>query len=82
MQMLNADVKKYQDRKQVLPEEKYNSTNLLTLWDFEGVLKYTPIFYGWYTNADRFTTGYRLPLAYFVTELIVYIYSFVAILRK
>ncbi|KAK4877203.1 hypothetical protein RN001_009709 [Aquatica leii] len=69
------------DRKEILPEDKYNSTNFLTLWDFEGVFKYTPLFYGWYTNRD-FLTGYRLPLAYFITQLIVYVYSFVATLRK
>ncbi|KAB0796732.1 hypothetical protein PPYR_10793 [Photinus pyralis] len=69
------------DRKDILSEDKYNSTNFLTMWDFEGVLKYTPLFYGWYTNADS-QSGYRLPLAYFMTQLAVYIYSFVATLRK
>ncbi|KAF5303691.1 hypothetical protein FQR65_LT00835 [Abscondita terminalis] len=71
----------YPDRKKILPEEKYNSTNFLTLWDFEGILKYTPVFYGWYSNLDSLT-GYRLPLAYFITQLLVYVYSFVATLRK
>ncbi|KAK5642603.1 hypothetical protein RI129_008770 [Pyrocoelia pectoralis] len=69
------------ERKKILPEDKYNSTNFLTLWDFEGILKYTPLFYGWYTNTDLHT-GYRLPLAYFMTQLAVYIYSFIATLRK
>lgn len=81
------------DRKYVLNEEKYNSTNFLTLWNFEGVFKYSPLFYGWYSNRDYndsaiFNTfngsssGYRLPFAYFITGLIVYAYSFVATLRK
>jgi len=28
------------------------------------------------------TSGYKLPLAYFLTAVLVYIYSFVATLRK
>lgn len=52
------------------------------MWDFEGVLKYSPLFYGWYTNRDGIENGYRLPFAYFMTGLAVYTYSFVATLRK
>uniref|UniRef100_A0AAR5QI69 TMC domain-containing protein n=1 Tax=Dendroctonus ponderosae TaxID=77166 RepID=A0AAR5QI69_DENPD len=95
-EIITADTEAEKDRKFVLPEEKYNSTNFLTLWDFEGVFKYSPLFYGWYTNRDYndstvLTTsdgkishgrGYRLPFAYFVTGLVVYAYSFFAILRK
>lgn len=81
--MLTADVNAAGDRKFILPEEKYNSTNFLTLWDFEGVLKYSPLFYGWYTNRDSNNAkGYRLPFAYFITGLMVYAYSFVATLKK
>ncbi|KAJ8915787.1 hypothetical protein NQ315_004599 [Exocentrus adspersus] len=42
-QILTADLQKAGSRKFVLEEEKYNATNFLTLWDFEGVLKYTPL---------------------------------------
>ncbi|KAF5276476.1 hypothetical protein FQA39_LY06545 [Lamprigera yunnana] len=80
-EIITTSTKSDSDRKEILPEDKYNSTNFLTLWDFEGILKYTPVFYGWYTNQD-FQTGYRLPLAYFITQLVVYVYSFVATLRK
>lgn len=80
--MLTAEPKTAGDRKLILPEEKYNATNFLTLWDFEGVFKYSPIFYGWYTNRDETDDGYRLPFAYFVTGLVVYAYSFFAILRR
>lgn len=69
------------ERKIMLPEEKIRSKHFLTLWEFEGVLRYSPLFYGWYTNQDS-GHGYRLPLAYFFINLIVYTYSFVAILRK
>ncbi|CAH1179502.1 unnamed protein product [Phaedon cochleariae] len=54
----------------------------MTLWEFDGVLKYSPLFYGWYTNSDNSKGGYRLPFAYFVTGLVVYGYSFFATLRK
>jgi len=65
----------------MLKEETVKSMDLSTLWEFEGVLKYSPFFYGYYTNQDS-NSKYRLPLAYFVTNLVVYTYSFVAILRK
>ncbi|KPJ09084.1 Transmembrane channel-like protein 3 [Papilio machaon] len=68
------------ERKIIMEEERRNSTNLLTMWEFDGVLKYSPIFYGYYSNVER--PEYRMPLAYFLTGLVVYIYSFVAILRK
>lgn len=69
------------ERKIMLEEESVKSKHLLTLWEFEGALKYSPFFYGWYTNQDT-NRNYRLPMAYFVTNLVVYTYSFVAILRK
>ncbi|XP_017769171.1 PREDICTED: transmembrane channel-like protein 3 [Nicrophorus vespilloides] len=72
---LNVDTQ----RKLILPEDKYNSTNFLTLWDFEGVFKYSPMFYGWYSDKDP---NDKTPLTYFLTGLAVYIYSFVATLRK
>ncbi|XP_022904331.2 transmembrane channel-like protein [Onthophagus taurus] len=81
-ELLTADQKAAGDRKLILKEDKYNATNFLTLWDFEGILKYSPLFYGWYTNKDIKDKGYRLPLAYFMTGLAVYVYSFVATLRK
>ncbi|XP_076649731.1 transmembrane channel-like protein [Halictus rubicundus] len=80
-EVLTADPATAGERKIMLREEKIKSKHLLTLWEFEGILKYSPFFYGWYTNQDS-KSGYRLPLAYFVTNLVIYIYSFVAILRK
>lgn len=69
-------------RKQVLLQDRFNATNFYTLLDFEGILKYSPLFYGWYTDRDVHSKGYRLPLAYFMTGLTVYVYNFVATLRK
>ncbi|XP_018338554.1 PREDICTED: transmembrane channel-like protein 3 [Trachymyrmex septentrionalis] len=80
-EVLTANATLAGERKIMLQEEAVKSKDLLTLWEFEGVLKYSPFFYGWYTNQDS-NSNYRLPLAYFVTNLVVYIYSFVAILRK
>jgi hypothetical protein len=64
------------------PKEKANSTDLATLWNFEGVLRYSALFYGYYSDKWQKPSGYRLPLAYFMTSLAVYVYSFVATLRK
>ncbi|XP_028177658.1 transmembrane channel-like protein 3 [Ostrinia furnacalis] len=77
---LTANPKQDGERKIIMEEERSNATNLLMLWEFEGVLKFSPIFYGYYSNVER--PQYRMPLAYFLTGLAVYIYSFVAILRK
>lgn len=80
-QVLTANATLADERKHMLEEEEIRSKHLLTLWEFEGVLKYSPFFYGWYTNQNS-NRNYKLPLAYFVTNLVVYTYSFVAILRK
>lgn len=69
------------DRKKMLDEDVKYSTNLITLVNFEGILKYSPLFYGYYSNTNG-TSGYKLPLAYFLVGLAVYIYSFIATLRK
>ncbi|XP_011865676.1 PREDICTED: transmembrane channel-like protein 3 isoform X2 [Vollenhovia emeryi] len=62
-------------------EEIAKSTDLLTLLEFEGALKHSPFFYGWYTSHDS-NGYYKLPLAYFVTNLVLYMYSFVSIILK
>ncbi|XP_043287212.1 transmembrane channel-like protein 1 isoform X2 [Venturia canescens] len=81
-EVLMANPEEAGERKFMLPEEKVKSKHLLTLWEFEGVVKYSPFFYGWYTNQVSNRSVYKLPLAYFLANLIVYAYSFVAILRK
>lgn len=37
---------KNDSRKVMLPEERAVASNLITIWDFEGYLKYSPLFYG------------------------------------
>ncbi|KAF7988682.1 hypothetical protein HCN44_001255 [Aphidius gifuensis] len=80
--ILTGDKKLTGDRKILLPNEITKSKNFLTLWEFEGIIKHSAFFYGWYTNWEPIKGGYRLPLAYFIVMLVVYVYSFVAILRK
>lgn len=36
----------------------------------------------YYSNVSQAVLGYELPLAYFLTGLAIYIYSFIATLRK
>ncbi|XP_046734422.1 transmembrane channel-like protein [Diprion similis] len=79
-QMVTVE-KEHDGERKMPPDEIEKSKHLLTLWEFEGVLKYSAFFYGWYTNRDS-GSGYNIPLAYFLVNLVVYIYSFVAILRK
>ncbi|KAH8270539.1 hypothetical protein KR018_011240, partial [Drosophila ironensis] len=70
-------------RKRMSDPEKRVAGNLFTFWEFEGYLKYSPMFYGYYSSTSGISTsGYKLPLAYFLTAVLVYIYSFVATLRK
>ncbi|KAH8369576.1 hypothetical protein KR093_000203, partial [Drosophila rubida] len=70
-------------RKRMSEPEYRVAGNLFTFWEFEGYLKYSPMFYGYYSSTSGISTsGYKLPLAYFLTAVLVYIYSFVATLRK
>lgn len=34
------------ERKVMLDDEKTSASKFLTVWDFEGYLKYSPLFYG------------------------------------
>uniref|UniRef100_A0A8W7P4R3 TMC domain-containing protein n=1 Tax=Anopheles coluzzii TaxID=1518534 RepID=A0A8W7P4R3_ANOCL len=70
-------------RKTMSKQELALTRNFSTIWEFEGHLKYSPLFYGYYsTFSGAIAWGYNLPLAYFFTGLVVYIYSFVATLKK
>ncbi|XP_050524116.1 uncharacterized protein LOC126895873 isoform X6 [Daktulosphaira vitifoliae] len=70
------------ERKTLLPEEDIKSIELSTLINVEGVFLQSPLFYGYYSNRQNLDIGYQLPTAYFIVGLVVYIYSFVATLRK
>lgn len=81
-QFLAGDRTSAGERKSILPWERISAYDFKVMWDFEGIMKYSPIFYGYYGKTPYTREGYRLPLAYFLTSLAVYAYSFVAILRK
>ncbi|KAI2803198.1 Transmembrane channel-like protein 3 [Blomia tropicalis] len=67
-------------RKEV--ENKDESLKLQVIWEFEGYLKYSPIFYGYYSKTEMTSEGYRLPLAYFLTSFCLYMFSFFCVLQK
>ncbi|OQR73549.1 hypothetical protein BIW11_09658, partial [Tropilaelaps mercedesae] len=69
-------------RKKVKDDEAKNALNLKEVWEFEGYLKYSPIFYGYYSDREVTPEGYRLPLAYLLSSLVMYMFSFFVILRK
>jgi len=53
-----------------------------SVWNFEGYLEYSPLFYGYYSSIQKFDSGFHMPLGYLVANLAVFGYSFVAILRQ
>lgn len=66
----------------VLANETVGATYLKTVWDFEGYVKYSPLFYGYYSSIKKFESGYRMPLAYLIANLATFAYSFIAILKQ
>ena len=51
LKMIAADPKNKEnvdifERKVMLENEQKTASNFLTVWDFEGYLKYSPLFYG------------------------------------
>ncbi len=50
--------------------------------EFDGRLRYSPLFYGFYSSKEATKAGYMTPLAYFCAGMSVYIFSFAIILRK
>ncbi|KAH9498803.1 Transmembrane channel-like protein 3 [Bulinus truncatus] len=68
-------------RKSIPEDELYKAYDLQTIWNAEGVVKYSLIFYGYYGNAKTIGNGYRLPLAYLLINLASFAYSFVVVLK-
>ncbi|KAK7078061.1 Transmembrane channel-like protein 3 [Halocaridina rubra] len=79
---LAADRTSSGERKRLLETDAISAYDFKVMWDFEGILRYSPIFYGYYSKTPKTREGYRLPLAYILASLAAYAYSFVAILRK
>ncbi|KAH9498806.1 Transmembrane channel-like protein 3 [Bulinus truncatus] len=68
-------------RKSIPEDELDKAYDLQTIWNAEGVVKYSLIFYGYYGNAKTIGNGYRLPLAYLLINLASFAYSFVVVLK-
>uniref|UniRef100_A0A8C5PN42 Transmembrane channel-like protein n=1 Tax=Leptobrachium leishanense TaxID=445787 RepID=A0A8C5PN42_9ANUR len=69
-------------RKTIPTEEKANAMDYSVLSEFGGLLKYSPLFYGYYNNQR--TIGFlqfRLPLAYFLAGVGVFGYSLIVVIR-
>ncbi|CAH1271433.1 TMC3 [Branchiostoma lanceolatum] len=69
-------------RKAVPEPEMHRAENIATIWDFGGYMKFSVLFYGYYSNRKSIGSGYQLPLAYFLTGIGIFVYSFAVILRK
>ncbi|XP_070444086.1 transmembrane channel-like protein 2 [Equus przewalskii] len=70
-------------RKTVPRAEEEKAMDFSVLWDFEGYIKYSPLFYGYYNNQR--TIGwlrYRLPMAYFMVGVSVFGYSLTIVIRS
>ncbi|XP_067933140.1 transmembrane channel-like protein 3 [Watersipora subatra] len=70
------------DYKTVPVNETEGAAYLKTSWDFDGYLKYSPLFYGYYSSTEQFSSGYSMPLAYLIANLVAFSYNFIAILRQ
>lgn len=65
-----------------LPPPEFNPT-LGEMWEFEGFLKFSPIFYGYYSNLEISKSGFwRNPLAYLMSAMLTYLFCFFCISRK
>ncbi|XP_009708938.1 PREDICTED: transmembrane channel-like protein 2 [Cariama cristata] len=70
-------------RKTVPRAEQATAMDFSVLWDFEGYIKYSALFYGYYDNQR--TIGwlkYRLPMAYFMVGISVFGYSLMVVIRS
>lgn len=53
------------------------------IWEFEGFLKFSPIFYGYYSNKEISRWGFwRNPIAYLTSVMLTYLLCFFCISRK
>uniref|UniRef100_A0A915BGP7 TMC domain-containing protein n=1 Tax=Parascaris univalens TaxID=6257 RepID=A0A915BGP7_PARUN len=82
-----------ESRKVIPSKERIHADELQVVLHFDGYIKYSPLFYGYYAN-DEFvgasvreefvgaSVRYAVPLAYFIITLFIFGYSFFVILRK
>ncbi|XP_069122476.1 transmembrane channel-like protein 3 [Argopecten irradians] len=69
-------------RKSIPISELETSRDFETIWEAEGIVKYSVVFYGYYGDERVIGQGYRLPLAYLVTGFATFAVSFIVVLRK
>uniref|UniRef100_F6WCE2 Transmembrane channel-like protein n=1 Tax=Monodelphis domestica TaxID=13616 RepID=F6WCE2_MONDO len=67
-----------------IPKDQVASAqDLDTVWSLGGYLQYSVLFYGYYGKERKIgKAGYRLPLAYFLVGMAVFVYSFIILLKK
>lgn len=65
-----------------LDETSREASYLNTLWNFNGYAQVSPIFYGYYSSIKRYDSGFRMPFAYMLGNLMMFAYSFYTILRQ
>lgn len=65
------------------PDRPEFNPTLGEIWEFEGFLKFSPIFYGYYNNIEISRSGFwRNPLAYLLSIMLTYLFCFFCISRK
>ncbi|XP_052105777.1 transmembrane channel-like protein 2, partial [Mytilus californianus] len=68
--------------KTIPEDEKETASDLKSIWDAEGIVKYSLLFYGYYGHDKQIGNSYRLPLAYMVIGLAGFAFSFIVVLRQ
>ncbi|KAI6182005.1 TMC domain-containing protein [Aphelenchoides fujianensis] len=66
-------------RKVMPPQERAHADEFTVVWHWGGYLRWSPLFYGYYSDLEH---PYSLPIAYFVSILAVFAFSFFIILKK
>ncbi|XP_067936568.1 transmembrane channel-like protein 3 [Watersipora subatra] len=68
--------------KSVPVNESTEASYLKTLWNFNGYAQVSPIFYGYYSSIKVYESGFRMPFAYLLGNLMMFGYSFITILKQ
>ncbi|WKY15727.1 hypothetical protein Q1695_000874 [Nippostrongylus brasiliensis] len=69
-------------RKEIPTNDRVHADELAVVWHYDGYLRYSPLFYGYYSDDEFLWQKYPIPLAYFLVTIFIFAYSFFAILRK
>ncbi|ESP01534.1 hypothetical protein LOTGIDRAFT_139638 [Lottia gigantea] len=69
-------------RKTIPVDEMETAYDLKTIWDAEGIMRQSLLFYGYYGNETVIGNGYRLPLAYLLCGFATFAFSFIVVLKR